>query len=174
MWKWLWEGRRRNQVTPGVAKVVGARGVFTAELTVASRQLELAGDLLDLEPGTRVMVQCPRGSRLEVFRVEVLRAHPGSATLELPATVHRVERRSEVRDTACRGRHLRLDGRAATMLDRSEMGAKVMLERGPEPGARVRVELPDGGVAIAQAVETTDKFVRLRFDGPVPLVDDAD
>lgn len=166
------------------ARLVGVNGVYrchyqrtTPTGLVFSAPLQ-QDRYVPIRPGEKLLVQVPSPDGALTFRTQVaLRdAETHELVLEHPAYVRRVDRRSESRDSRCRGTMALVNGDEAVLWDLSAGGAKVLTPTAITPGESVSVKLPEGlgeahGWALDSRTEAVDgallKAVRIQFEQPL-------
>lgn len=146
----LFARRARHILDPGCAvRLRTADGVYRTRFAGPNRLgLVFAAPLqrdsyVPISVGAPVTVEAPGKNGILLFRSKV--AHRDAATheivLETPAKVFREDRRQSKRCTHTQTA-IEVEGAAAWLCDRSEVGLRFTTDRSLKSGERVRVDLP--------------------------------
>jgi hypothetical protein len=131
-----------------------------------------------LRVGESLIVQAPGASSLVTFCSEVISRSQETHELVLshPRLVRKVDRRSEPRDTTCKGTIALINGLEGSLVDLSAGGLKAVVKGGIKPGDDVTIKLPRGmGVVDGWTLESAPaaldgglgREVRIQFQKPL-------
>lgn len=165
-------------------RMVGSGGVYRCHYLRESRRgLVFSAPIqrdryVPIREGESMVIQAPQDSSLLTFRTTVLErdAETHEFILARPVSIRNIDRRTEERDTSIDGAPAVMNGTAATIVNLSAGGAKVITTDEIDPGDQVRLELPNGlGEAYGWALDTTAsnrgripaRAVRIRFSMPL-------
>lgn len=157
----------RRHIAPlmGKATVRCRAGVF--EAAIVGTRLMLPEDR-SVEPGESIRIEFASPNGSTVYRV---RALTGDGEFDLASAIYlgREERRASKRqrvDAPCL-----IDAQPATLIDVSELGARLATSEGPARGSRVLLEATALGDEPVGAWVLADKpECRLRFEEPVQIL----
>jgi hypothetical protein len=181
-----WKGRKVEEVKileNTKVRMVGAGGAYRCFYLRAERRGLIFSNPLQkdryvpLRVGDAMIVQVPGEEGLMTFCSEILvrSIDTHELTLAHPKLVRRMDRRSEERDTTCRGSLTEVNGIAGEMVDLSAGGMKAVLAGHVTPGEPVTVKLPAGmGIVDGWALEAVPaawegrlaREVRVQFQRP--------
>lgn len=178
--------KRENVSLPEGAKVrmVGAGGSYRCYFARSEpKGLVFSAPLqrdryVPLRVGDSLIVQAPFEGGLLTFSGEIIErsAEAHEIMVAHPKIVRRMDRRSEARDTTCRGSEALLNGMAAKMVDLSAGGARVLAGGTVKPGEIVTLELPLGLGAVpgwaleslpAAWMDRQGSEIRIQFQQPL-------
>ena len=165
-------------------RLVGPGGAYRChfmreenELMVVSSPLQ-ADRFVPIRVGEKLLVQVPSDDCLLSFSTTVVSrdSEKHELVIKSPATLRRIERRSEFRSERLAGEDVLFDGEVAALVDLSAAGACVVTRRRPKSGDRVRIVLPQSGLdAFGWALESSQAAfgihsgykVRVQFEEPL-------